>query len=139
MFGLNFEIILISLGTPYILLYSATDFKYIDKTGKIVEPQNIFEDHTLFSKNINGKWGFVDKNGNVKVQNEYEMVTEFNQYGFAGIKKDGKWGVIDQEGNVVQEPIYELSLIMPDFIGKYYKTNESYGDARYSDTIQGEK
>lgn len=124
---------------PYILLYSATDFKYIDKTGKIVEPQNIFEDHTLFSKNINGKWGFVDKNGNVKVQNEYEMVTEFNQYGFAGIKKDGKWGVIDQEGNVVQEPIYELSLIMPDFIGKYYKTNESYGDARYSDTIQGEK
>ena len=83
--------------------------------------------------------GIVDKNGNVKVQNEYEMVTEFNQYGFAGIKKDGKWGVIDQEGNVVQEPIYELSLIMPDFIGKYYKTNESYGDARYSDTIQGEK
>ena len=46
---------------PYILLYSATDFKYIDKTGKIVEPQNIFEDHTLFSKNINGKWGLLIK------------------------------------------------------------------------------
>lgn len=119
----------------YILLYSSTDFKYISKEGKVLEPQNIFENNILFSKKINGKWGFVDKNGNIKVQNEYEMVTEFNQYGFAGIKSDGKWGVIDQNGNIIQEPCYEIKSRIPDFIGKYYKVNESYGDARYSDTI----
>lgn len=26
-------------------------------------------------------------NGNLKVQNKYEVVTDFNKYGFAGIKK----------------------------------------------------
>ena len=78
---------------------------------------------------------FVDKNGNLKVQNKYEVVTDFNKYGFAGIKKDGKWGVIDQEGHIVQEPIYELKWNMPEFIGKYYRVNAWYGDARFSDKV----
>lgn len=123
-------------GKEYILIYSENDFKYIDKNGNILEPQTIFENNTLFTKNINGKWGFVDKDGKLKVQNEYEMVTEFNKYGFAGIKKDGKWGVINQEGEIIQQPIYELKWNIPEFIGKYYRTNEGYGDAKYSDTYK---
>ncbi len=119
----------------YILIYSENDFKYIDKNGNALESQSIFENNILFAKKVNGKWGFVDKNGNLKVQNEYEMVTEFNKYGFAGIKEDGKWGVINQEGKVVQEPIYELKWKIPEFIGKYYRINEGYGSAKYSDTI----
>lgn len=93
----------------YILLFSENDFKYLDKDGNILKAQELFKENNLFAKNVNGKWGFVDKNGNLKVQNKYEVVTDFNKYGFAGIKKDGKWGVIDQEGHIVQEPIYELN------------------------------
>ncbi len=38
----------------YILLYSDTDFKYLDKKGNILTSQNLFENNTLFAKNI--KW-----------------------------------------------------------------------------------
>ena len=119
----------------YILLFSENDFKYLDKDGNILKAQELFKENNLFAKNVNGKWGFVDKNGNLKVQNKYEVVTDFNKYGFAGIKKDGKWGVIDQEGHIVQEPIYELKWNMPEFIGKYYRENAWYGDARFSDKV----
>ncbi len=119
----------------YILLFSENDFKYLDKDGNILKAQELFKENNLFAKNVNGRWGFVDKNGNLKVQNKYEVVTDFNKYGFAGIKKDGKWGVIDQEGHIVQEPIYELKWNMPEFIGKYYRVNAWYGDARFSDKV----
>ena len=115
----------------YILLYSDTDFKYLDKKGNILTSQNLFENNTLFAKNINGKWGFVDKDGNLKVQNNYELVTDFNKYGFAGIKKDGKWGSINQNGEVVQEPTYDLKRNIPEFVGKYYRVNAT----KFSDEI----
>ena len=115
----------------YILLYSDTDFKYLDKEGNILTSQNLFKNNTLFAKNINGKWGFVDKDGNLKVQNNYELVTDFNKYGFAGIKKDGKWGSINQNGEVVQEPTYDLKRNIPEFVGKYYRVNAT----KFSDEI----
>lgn len=115
----------------YILLYSDTDFKYLDKRGNILTSQNLFENNSLFAKNINGKWGFVDKDGNLKVQNDYELVTDFNKYGFAGIKKDGKWGSINQNGEVVQEPTYDLKRNIPEFVGKYYRVNAT----KFSDEI----
>lgn len=115
----------------YILLYSDTDFKYLDKEGNILTSQNLFENNTLFAKNINGKWGFVDKAGNLKVQNDYELVTDFNKYGFAGIKKDGKWGSINQNGEIVQEPTYDLKRNIPEFVGKYYRVNAT----KFSDEI----
>ena len=115
----------------YILLYSDTDFKYLDKKGNILTSQNLFENNSLFAKNINGKWGFVDKDVNLKVQNDYELVTDFNKYGFAGIKKDGKWGSINQNGEVVQEPTYDLKRNIPEFVGKYYRVNAT----KFSDEI----
>lgn len=115
----------------YILLYSDTDFKYLDKKGNILTSQNLFENNSLFAKNINGKWGFVDKDGNLKVQNDYELVTDFNKYGFAGIKKDGKWGSINQNGEVVQKPTYDLKRNIPEFVGKYYRVNAT----KFSDEI----
>ena len=49
------------------------------------------------------------------------MVTELNEYGFAGIKKDGKWGVIDSSGKVIVEPTYDLgNTYNPSFVWKYY-------------------
>ena len=105
-----------------------------------LEAKNIFPENSLFAKKINEKWGFVNKEGNIQIQNEYEMVTDFNQYGFAGIKQGGKWGVINQDGIVIQEPIYELSWVQPSFLGKYYRINTWYGDIRYSkDVVEQEE
>ena len=63
------------------------------------------------------------------------MVTEFNEYGFAGIELDGKWGVINEAGEIIQEPIYVLEEISPSFIGKYYKANQWYGNSYYTDEV----
>ncbi len=120
----------------YIKLYSNTQMKYFDLTGKEVSSKEVYPTHKLYAKKINDTWGFVDKEGNVKVQNEYDMVTEFNEYGFAGIKKDGKWGSINEEGKVVQEPVYKIDTISPKFIGKLYQDTEWYGDMYYTDKIK---
>lgn len=116
----------------YIMIYSENNFEYYDENGNKLKAQEIFNNNTLFAKKINDKWGFVDANENIKVQNDYEMVTDFNKCGFAGIKKDGKWGVINKEGTIVQEPTYELEWNMPEFLGKYYRVNAWYGDEIYS-------
>lgn len=120
----------------YFRIASNKELAYYDYNGKQLEPQTIFTNATLFSKKINDKWGFVDKNGNLKVNNEYDMVTDFNEYGYAGIQKDGKWGVIDSQGTILQEPIYELEWVQPSFLGKYYRMQSWYGDIRYSAEVK---
>ena len=64
---------------------------------------------------------------------KYDKVTEFNEYGYAGIKKDEKWGVVDKNGNVVVDPIYELNpQDKPSFIGEYYKIAFGNGEGYYT-------
>ena len=75
-------------------------------------------------QDIEGNWGFVDKDGNIKVDCKYDRVTEINEYGFAGILQENKWGVIDENGEVIVVPGYDKEKINtnyydPKFIGKY--------------------
>ena len=116
------------------LIDSENNFLYYDENGNNLDAKDIFPNNTLFAKNIDGKWVFVDKEGNTKLQGNYEMITDFNEYGFAGIKVSGKWGVINQNGETVQEPTYELDWYQPSFLGKYYlvNTNILHTEARYS-------
>ena len=123
----------------YIRLYSETEDKYFDYAGNELSAKDVFPNNKIYAQEENGKWGFVDKNGNTIVQNEYDRVTELNEYGFAGIEKDGKWGVIDENGQIVQEPIYELDEISPSFIGKYYKVDEWYGNVYYTNEVDEEE
>ena len=123
----------------YIRLYSETEDKYFDYAGNELSVKDVFPNNKMYAQEENGKWGFADKNGNIIVQNEYDMVTELNEYGFAGIKKDDKWGVIDENGQIVQEPIYELDEISPSFIGKYYKVDEWYGNVYYTNEVEEEE
>ena len=84
-------------------------------------------DLQLYASEKNGKWGFVDKNGNVVIEHIYEYVTELNSNGFAGIKLNGKWGVINSNGNIIVEPKYELKNNNPNFVGEFYEINKGYG------------
>ena len=120
----------------YIIMYSEDEFTYYDFDGNEKSAKDLFPNNKLFAKRINDKWGFVDVEGNLKVQNEYEMLTDFNEYGYAGIKQDGKWGVINQEGEIITKPIYELDWYYPTFIGKYYRLNIWTSESQYSDEIE---
>lgn len=121
----------------YIMLASEENFEYYDFSGNQLKSKEALQNNQLFAKNIDGKWGFVDSNDNIVVENKYEMVTDFNKYGFAGVKLDGKWGVIEQTTHeVIQEPTYELNWVQPNFIGKYYRVDSWHGNSRYSDNIK---
>ena len=91
----------------------------------------------MFAKSENGKWGFVDSAGILKIAYEYDSVTEFNEYGFASIKKDGKWGCIDTTGKVIVEPKYKIDNNSKglQFIGEYYKVESGYVNKYYTKGI----
>jgi len=120
-------------GENFVKLYSNNEQKYFNSEGNEKENKEILN-NKLFADVKNGKWGFIDSNGNVIVDYIYDNVTEFNSYGFAGIKKDGKWGSINDEGKVIIEPTYTLNINTNeiDFIGEYYKYTYGYKKFNYT-------
>lgn len=108
------------LENGYSIIYSETDMKYIDSEGQVVENTQVYPDKKMYAIQKDKKWGFADSQGKIVLECQYDIVTEFNKYGFAAIKKDGKWGIVNEIGEVIVEPIYELdTYYFPQFIGKY--------------------
>lgn len=105
----------------YVAIYSKSELKYIDQNGNIVSNTQVFPDAKLYAYQADDKkWGFADKNGNIVVDCKYDIVTELNEYGFAGVLQDGKWGVIDSSGKEIVVPTYEIeTYYFPSFIDKY--------------------
>lgn len=117
----------------YIKIYNDNEIIYISRDEKIVQNIEIFENNKIFAKYQDGKWGFIDKNGNTIIDYKYDKVTEVNEYGFAGINSDGKWGSIDRNGNIIVEPIYDLNIESdPMFIGEYYQVIYGNGEIYYT-------
>ena len=121
----------------YIKLYSKTERKYFDNNGNEIKNTTVFPNLSLFAyMDENGKWGFKDSNSNIVIEANYDMVTELNSYGFAGIRKDDKWGIINSNGKIVLEPTYEIESNEPDFIGEYYMQNFGYGNIYYTKDLK---
>ncbi len=116
----------------YIRIYSNKEQKYFNSNGEEKSNKEILSQNKIFSDVKDGKWGFVDSNGNVIVDYIYDEVTEQNSYGFAGIKKDGKWGSINEDGQVIIEPTYTLNNNEVDFVGEYYKYTYGYKKFNYT-------
>ena len=56
----------------------------------------------------NGKFGFIDVNGEVKVSPVYDEVYGFGKNGLAAVRVDELWGFVDTEGEMVIAPSYLL-------------------------------
>ena len=127
----------LDINDNYIKVYSNTQTAYVSLDGSLKTDFEIFPDNAFFASEKDGKWGFVDKDNNVKIDYQYDKVTELNELGFAGIKKDGKWGVIDKDGNIILEPTYTIPEQNgePYFIGKYYKVISGYEEEYYTDDV----
>ena len=110
-----------AVNKDYVSIYSDTELKYINNVGELVSNTEVYKDLKLYSYQADdGKWGFADKTGNIVVDCKYDVVTELNEYGFAGIFQENKWGVIDENGKVVVVPEYEIdTYYTPTFVGKY--------------------
>ncbi len=114
----------------YIVVYSDNDRKYYNFDGSEIQYKEIAPDNGLYAKKQKGKWGFVDENGNVKIDFQYDFVTEFNGE-TAGFKENGLWGVINKNGDVILEPTYNLYWNNVKFIATYYEINSGLGIPLY--------
>ena len=100
--------------THVLEVLSSGAFWIIDLNGIIIDrsyqPDNtdkIFaESEGLRAIYKDGKYGFIDNRGRLRIANRYEGVRGFSD-GFAPIKIRGKWGFIDQEENLVIQPVFD--------------------------------
>ena len=107
----------------YIQVTNSDESYFLTSDGKKVDNKTVYYENQLFASKSGSKWGFVNLKDNVIVDYKYDEVTEFNEFGFAGIKQNGKWGVINSYGTVVLEPLYVSSEVSPVFIDRYYFDN----------------
>lgn len=105
----------------YIKIRRDGEYEYYN--FKFEEKQNteIFPNNTLFLSKKDGKYGYINKQGEVVVDYIYDDATEQNEYGYVSVNKGGKWGSLDKNGKEVSEPIYTLqNNTVIDFIGKWH-------------------
>lgn len=117
----------------YIRIRVNDEYKYYNFKFEEIEAKDILKQNTLFLSKKDGKYGYIDKLGNIVVDYIYDDATEQNSYGFSAVKQDGKWNAIDKEGKLLENK-YELKdNVIIDFIGNwhlaedvnsYYYTNE---------------
>ena len=106
----------------YIKVRENDEYKYYNFRFEERGAKDILSSNTLFlSQNEEGKYGYVDRNGNVVVNYIYDDAREQNDYGYASVKKDGLWGTINSKGEVTVAPSYNLDdNILVEFIGKWH-------------------
>ena len=106
----------------YIKVRENGEYKYYNFKFEVKDSKEILSGNTIFlSRNEEGKYGFVDRNGNVVVNYIYDDAREQNDYGYASVKKDGLWGAVDSKGQVAITPSYTLeNNVLIEFIGKWH-------------------
>lgn len=82
------------------------------------------EDYAVV-KNIDNKYGIVDKKGNLKLKVIFDSIGEFFE-GFAKVEVDNKFGLINEKFEIVQKPIYDdiRNVIDGSAIVKNYMKNK---------------
>ena len=77
----------------YFRVRESNEYKYYNFRFEERTSSEILNGNTIFlSRNEEGKYGFVDANGNVVVNYIYDEAREQNDYGYASVKQDGLWG-----------------------------------------------
>ena len=109
----------------YLRVRDGEDYKYYN--FKLEEKTNIemLATNTLFLVKQDGKYGYVNKNGDLIVNYIYDDATEQNQFGYCAVKKDGLWGVLKSDGTVILKPSVNLDdYLYVDFIAEYHRYND---------------
>ncbi|HEY5750788.1 MAG TPA: WG repeat-containing protein [Chryseolinea sp.] len=113
-YAFNYDVDYIRNGRKYGL---------ISKAGvEIVSPQydSMTKDHYWRENRIgvmkNGKWGFIDLQGNVKVPFKYDAVDAF-QEGHALVTLNAKMGFINSEGVEFVPPVYDRATTFHRYAG----------------------
>lgn len=80
-------------------------YKLINKKGKELSSEK-YDDAKIFTNDgyaavcKNGKWGFVDRDGKLVINYQYEDALSFSN-GYAAVCIDDMWGYIDTDNNLI--------------------------------------
>jgi hypothetical protein len=86
----------------------------------------------------NGKYGFVDHQGRLRIANRYEAIGNFKN-GYAPVKILGKWGFVDTNDQIVVNPSYQfvsdfenaIAVVKKDKFGFIDREGKTVLEARY--------
>ena len=84
-----------------LFIKESGSYYLIDRTGKKItetpyEDAKLFCDNTYAAVKVNGKWGFINKDGVFLIQPEYTDARSFSN-GFAAVCENEQWGFIDMD------------------------------------------
>lgn len=103
-----------ALQDKFIAFKEDEKVKIINLETKQIIQNNEYEDvchyHTvdrLIKVKKDGKYGFIDENGNIIINCEYENLADYFLEDMIVAKKDGKCGCIDKNGNIVIDFEYD--------------------------------
>ena len=93
---------------------------YIDKNGQIVSNTIVYPNNNIYAYCEDGKWGYKNKDGKIIISPVYDLATDLDEFGFAGILLDEQWGVVNSKGEVIKQPTFNLEIYyLPTFVGEY--------------------
>lgn len=105
----------------YIRARVGNEYKYYNLQYQEITNKEALKNNTLFLVKENGRYGYVNKDGQKVVDCIYDDAQEQNEYGFCAVNKDGKWGVLQRNGSILLEPSVSLdNNISIDFIGTWH-------------------
>jgi hypothetical protein len=93
------------------IVYWKNKIGILENDGSEIMPltskyQKVYDFHNGRARILkDGRYGFLDRFGNVRVSPQYENVQDFSE-GFAAVFLAGKWGFIDKNENLIVQPFY---------------------------------
>ncbi len=96
----------------YLIFHQSTSAQFTNLDGEVIVGKEAgYEDfgdlgEGYISAKRNGRWGFLDLKGRLRISNRYEDVKPFHE-GFAAIKLRGRWGFIDKNEKLRVQPHYQ--------------------------------
>ena len=72
------------------------------------ETDNLFPEDgkALAAVMVDGRWGFIDRWGNMIIEPNFKEVGEFSD-GLVPVKTEEKWGFVNASGEMVIEPFFD--------------------------------
>lgn len=109
--------------TPYKVSFNKESFtealpngteKIISYTGTVIQgltPQEsgnqfFYESEELRGIKKDGRYGFVDQRGRLRIANRYDSIGQFSE-GLAAVKLIGKWGFVNTNDEIVVNPNFD--------------------------------
>lgn len=119
-----------------VTLPDSTDVIYLDHNGKQVlrvrnaTARDFHQDLAAMCEN--GKWGFIDRKGEWRIQPQFDEVSDLrNDYALA--RQRDHWGLIDRKGRWVIQPLYTSLDLPSDGLLAFTKAGASGAKVGYID------